>query len=201
MNKVYYCDLSALPDGLEGYRGKKNLLPFVKLVDCFDASYLSIANDGSLFTFRTNKNAPRYKLVRVDLKEPTSWTEVLQESEKDVLESAVAVNGNQIVVCYLRDVKNVLQLRDLKTGSLLHHLPIDIGTVCNISARRKDKTIFIRFISFLVPGIIYQCNLEAEIPAMKIFREIVVPGFDQALFKVNQVSFFHNICAWLCEIL
>ncbi|KAL3505453.1 hypothetical protein ACH5RR_035294 [Cinchona calisaya] len=187
VNKVYYCDLSALPDGLKSHRGKKNLLPFVKLVDNFDASYLDVANDGSVFTFRTNKDAPRYKLVRVDLKEPTSWTEVLQESEKDVLESAVAVNGNHIIVNYLRDVKNVLQLRDLKTGALLHHLPVDIGTVYDISARRKDNIIFIKLTSFLIPGIIYQCNLDAEVPDMRIFREIVVPGFDRTLFEVNQV--------------
>ncbi|XP_071924337.1 uncharacterized protein [Coffea arabica] len=187
VNKVYYCDLSALPDGLENYKETNNLLPFVKLVDSFDASYLDVANDGSVFTFRTNKDAPRYKLVRVDLKVPTSWTEVLQESEKDVLESVVAVNGDQIVVSYLSDVKNVLQIRDLKTGSLLHHLPVDIGTVCQISARRKDNIVFIHFTSFLVPGIIYKCNLGGGAPEISIFREIIVPGFDRSQFVVNQV--------------
>ncbi|KAK6131358.1 hypothetical protein DH2020_034899 [Rehmannia glutinosa] len=97
VNKVYYCDLSLLPKGLEGYKGSKELLPFVKLVDKFDASY-------------------HYFL-----------DEVLQEDKKDVLESAAAVNGNQIVVNYLSDVKNVLQIRDLRTGDLLHKLPLDIG--------------------------------------------------------------------------
>ncbi|CAI9116993.1 OLC1v1018298C3 [Oldenlandia corymbosa var. corymbosa] len=187
VNKLYYCDLSALPDGLEGYRGKNSLLPFVKLVDSFEASYECVANDGSVFTFRTNKDAPRYKLVRVDSNEPTSWTEVLPESEKDVLETAVSVSGNQLIVSYLRDVKNVLQLRDLKTGALLHDIPFDIGTVSDISSRRKDSTIFIKFTSFLVPGIIYQCNLDSQVPEMKIFREIIVPGFDRTQFKVDQV--------------
>ena len=200
MNKVYYCDLSALPDGLEIYKETNNLLPFVKLVDSFDASYLDVANDGSVFTFRTNKDAPRYKLVRVDLKVPTSWTEVLQESEKDVLESVVAVNGDQIVVSYLSDVKNVLQIRDLKTGSLLHHLPVDIGTVCQISARRKDNIVFIHFTSFLVPGIIYKCNLGGGAPEISIFREIIVPGFDRSQFVVNQVNLFYVLCAWLHEV-
>lgn len=187
VNKVYYCDLSSLPDGLEGFRGTRDLLPFVKLVDNFDASYILVANDGTLCTFQTNKDSPRYKLVQIDLKEPTSWVEVLPQSEKDVLESAVAVNGDQLVVSYLSDVKNVLQLRDLKTGALLHQLPIDIGTVSAVSARRKDSMIFIKFTSFLVPGIIYQCNLGAEAPDMKIFREIVVPDFDRSDFVVNQV--------------
>ncbi|XP_058225537.1 uncharacterized protein LOC131334513 [Rhododendron vialii] len=187
VNKVYYCDMSALSNGLEGHRGRKDLLPFVKLIDNFDAEYDVIANDDTLFTFRTNKDAPKYKLVRVDLKEPSTWREILQEAEKDVLESAVAVNDNQVLVSYLSDVKYVLQLRDLKTGALIQNLPMDIGTVSEISARRKDSIAFIGFTSFLSPGIIYQCNLDTGVPDMKIFREIVVPGFDRTAFNVNQV--------------
>ena len=173
-----------------GLKGKKALLPFIKLIDEFDAFYDAIANDDTLFTFRTNKDAPKYKLIRVDLKEPTVWTDVLQEAEKDVLESACAVNGNQMIVSYLSDVKYVLQVRDLKSGSLLHQLPIDIGSVSGISARRKDNVVFFGFTSFLSPGIIYQCNLETEVPSLKIFRETVVPGFDRSEFNVDQVILF-----------
>lgn len=190
MNKFYYCDLSTLPNGLVGLKGKNDLLPFIKLVDDFDAQYHEIANDDTLFTFLTNKDAPKYKLVRVDLKDPTVWTDVIQEAEKDVLESARAVNGNQMIVSYLSDVKYVLQVRDLKSGSLLHQLPIDIGSVSGISARRKDKVVFFGFTSFLSPGIIYQCNLETEVPSLKIFRETVVPGFDRSEFNVDQVILF-----------
>ncbi|KDP36852.1 hypothetical protein JCGZ_08143 [Jatropha curcas] len=186
VNKIYYCDMSIFPEGLGGFSGN-GLLPFLKLVDNFDAQYHAIANDDTSFTFLTNKDAPKYKLVRVDLKEPSIWTDVVSEAEKDVLESARAVNGNQMILSYLSDVKYVLQVRDLKTGSLLHQLPIDIGTVSGISARRKDSTVFIGFTSFLTPGIIYQCNLDTPVPEMKIFREISVAGFDRTEFHVDQV--------------
>ncbi|KAG8632267.1 hypothetical protein MANES_18G007901v8 [Manihot esculenta] len=189
VNKVYYCDISAFPEGLEGFRGNHLLLPFIKLIDNFDAQYQAIANDETLFTFLTNKDAPKYKLVRVDLKEPSIWTDVVPETAKDVLESACAVNGDQIILSYLSDVKHVIQVRDLKTGSLLHQLPIDIGTVYGISARRKHCTVFFGFTSFLTPSIIYQCNLDTEIPDMKIFREISVAGFDRTEFQVDQVFF------------
>ncbi|KAJ6920999.1 hypothetical protein NC651_014545 [Populus alba x Populus x berolinensis] len=127
------------------------------------------------------------KIVRVDLKEPSSWIDVVPESEKDVLESAYAVHGDKMIVSYLNDVKHVLQIRDLKTGSLLHRLPIDIGSVTGISARREDSTVFIEFTSFLTSHIIYQCNLDTEVPDVKILREISVPGFDRTEFQVNQV--------------
>lgn len=193
VNKLHYCDLSTLPNGIEGYKGRSDALPFNKLVDHFDASYDYVAHNNSIFTFLTNKNAPKYKLVRVDVQKPDFWFDIIDEDEKDVLQSAVAVNGNQLIVSYLRDVKNVLQLRDLETGVLLHHLPIDIGRVSGVSARRKDNSVFIGFMNFLIPGLIYECNLKGEVPDLKVFREIVVPGFDRTEFQVNQVNevFFH----------
>ncbi|KAJ0789121.1 putative prolyl oligopeptidase [Helianthus annuus] len=186
VNKFYYCDLSTLPGGIQGCKESKRL-PFIKLIDNFEAMYHAIANDDTVFTFLTNKNAPKYKLIRVDLNEPNTWTEVIPQSENDVLDTAVAVNESQIVVSYMSDCKHVLQLRDLKSGALLHNLPISIGSVDAVSARRKDSLFFIAFTSFLTPGTIYQCNLESGVPGLKIFREIVVPGFDQTEFQVSQV--------------
>lgn len=186
VNKLYYFDLSSLPNGLEGARDENGLLPFTRLVDQLDALYHYVANDDTVFTFMTNKGAPRCKLVRVDLNEPSTWTDLLPESDKEVLVSASTANQNQLIICYLSDVKHILQIRDLKTGSLLHPLPIDIGTV-RISSRRQDSMAFIGFTSFLTFNIIYQCDLAAGVPEMKIFREIYVPKFNRSEFKVNQV--------------
>ncbi|EOA36816.1 hypothetical protein CARUB_v10008428mg [Capsella rubella] len=189
VNKVFHCDLSSLPKGLEGFRGSSALLPFVKLIDTFDAQYIAIANDETFFTFFTNKDGPKYKLVRVDLKEPSIWSDVIAEHENDVLSTASAVNGDQLVVSYMSDVKHILQIRDLKSGSLLHRLPVDIGSVCGVFARRKDTTFFFRFTSFLTPGMIYKCDLSHEVPKVTVFREIAVPGFDRTTFHVSQVFY------------
>eukprot|EP01018_Ginkgo_biloba_P020109 Gb_09550 [translate_table: standard] len=186
-NMLYYCDLTALPQCLEGFKGKEEMLPFCKLIDNFEAQYRLVVNNGTLFTFRTNKNAPRYKLVQVDLREPESWTDVIEESEKDVLVSAYGVCGDKLLVCYLRDVKYVLQVRTSKTGQLLHHLPIDIGTVYGVSGRCKDRVAFIHFGSFLTPSIIYKCNLDAEKPELQVFREGVINHFDRTEFETKQV--------------
>ncbi|CAM0947124.1 unnamed protein product [Alopecurus aequalis] len=187
VNKLYYCEISSLPQGIEGFKETKEMLPFVKLIDNFDAQYQVVANDGDEFTFLTNKNAPKNKLVRVNIKNPEVWTDVISEHERDVLESADAVNGNQLVVCYMSDVKHTLQIRDLITGNLLHQLPLEIGSVSEISCRREDKEVFIGFTSFLSPGITYRCNLTSAIPEMKVFREISVPGFDRTGFEVKQI--------------
>uniref|UniRef100_A0A0E0LYL9 Prolyl endopeptidase n=1 Tax=Oryza punctata TaxID=4537 RepID=A0A0E0LYL9_ORYPU len=187
VNKLYYCEISTLPQGIEGFKETKEMLPFVKLIDNFDAQYHVVANDGDEFTFLTNRNAPKNKLVRVDIKKPELWTDILSEHERDVLESADVVNGNQLLVCYMSDVKHILQIRDLVTGTLLHKLPLEIGSVSEISCRREDTDVFIGFTSFLSPGIIYRCNLTSAIPEMKIFREISVPRFDRTNFEVKQI--------------
>ncbi|XP_056176330.1 uncharacterized protein LOC115684010 [Syzygium oleosum] len=95
--------------------------------------------------------------------------------------------GDACLRKFLTREEGMWKRRDLKPGSLLHQLPIDIGTVYGISGRREDSTIFIGFTSFLSPGIIYQCDLQNEVPDMKIFCEIVVSGFDRSEFHVNQV--------------
>ncbi|TVU41967.1 hypothetical protein EJB05_15531, partial [Eragrostis curvula] len=187
VNKLYYCKISSLPRGIEGFRDTQEMLPFVKLVDDFDAQYQIVANDGDEFTFLTNKSAPKNKLVRVNIKNPELWTDVVPEHEKDVLESADTVNNNQLLVCYMSDVKNILQLRHLGTGTLIHQLPLEIGSVSEISCRREDKEAFIGFVSFLSPSIIYRCNLASTMPEMKVFREVSVPGFDRMKFQVKQV--------------
>ncbi|KAI0500084.1 hypothetical protein KFK09_018292 [Dendrobium nobile] len=189
VNKLYYCNLSALSGGLDVLKARKDMLPFVKLVDNFEARYNVVANNDTEFIFLTNKESPMYKLVRVDLNKPEIWSDVLPEDQNIVLKSAYAVNGDQLLVCYISDVKYILQIRDLNTGQLLHNLPIDIGTVTGISGKRQDAEIFIGFSSFLTPGIIYQCNLSSEAPEMKVFREASVPGFNRDDFHAKQVFF------------
>lgn len=57
--------------------------------------------------FHTNKNATNYRLITVELENPTEehWTTLLPEDEKDVLCWARCVDQNKLVVSYLQDVK------------------------------------------------------------------------------------------------
>lgn len=46
VNRLFNCELTALP---QGFKGKKEVLPFHKLIDNFKAQYELIANGGFVF--------------------------------------------------------------------------------------------------------------------------------------------------------
>lgn len=183
VNKLYYVDLEKLDCKIEG------ALPYVKIVDNFDAEYDYISNNGSVFTFKTNLNAPRYKVINIDFKKPESehWATLIDEHAKDVIEWVSCVHGNRLVVCCLHDVKNKLYLHNLDNGERFKELPLDVGTITGFSGERKQNEIFYKFTSFLTPGKIYHCDMAAEKVEPKIFRDIQVSGFDASNFTIDQV--------------
>lgn len=60
-----------------------------------------------MFIFRTNKDAPNYKLILIDFENPkqTNWKDLIPEHKVSVLTWASPINNTQLVVCYLHDVK------------------------------------------------------------------------------------------------
>lgn len=67
-------------------------------------------------------------------------------------EWVACVRSNFLVLCYLHDVKNILQLHDLATGAHLKTFPLEVGSIVGYSGQKKDTEIFYQFTSFLSPG-------------------------------------------------
>ena len=170
------------------------MLPFQKLVDNFEAAYDPVANDGALFTFRTNRNA---------LTQPEAWSDIVGEYEKDVRESAFCVNGNQLLLSYLSDVKYVLQIRDLQSGNLFHNLPIDIGSFFwNIKKTLKNDGIVGLYRGFNISseGIIMYHGIYFGMYGS--LKPIVLTGDFQVVFLVGVLQLvlvFHLILQVLYE--
>ncbi|KAG7208806.1 hypothetical protein KM043_014999 [Ampulex compressa] len=182
-NLVYFTELKPEMD-------IKGILPLTQVVDKLEADYEYVTNNGTKAIFRTNKNAPNFKLIAIDLLDykQEKWVDLLPEHPDNVLDWVTAVDGDKFVACYIQDVKNILQLHNLKTGEVLRTFPLDVGTVVGFSGDKKYSEIFYQFTSFLTPGIIYKTDLKKE-EEPQVLREIKVKNFDPSLYKTSQIFY------------
>ena len=112
---------------------------------------------------------------------------LVPEHERNVLEWTTCINRDKLVLCYMKDVKNVLDVHDLESGGFLYNVGLDVGSVMSYSGREKHSEMFFGFSSMTVPSTIYRLDLSADKPQAKVFRETEIKGFDSSLFKVEQV--------------
>ncbi|XP_054266727.1 prolyl endopeptidase isoform X2 [Macrosteles quadrilineatus] len=185
-NLLYFADLHSLPDGK--ITGKLKLTP---IITKFEADYEYITNDGPVCVFRTNKDAPNYRLIKINMECPSQdkWETLVAQHTNDVLDWATAAANDKLVLCYIHDVKNILQVHDLTTGQLVKALPLEMGTITGYSGKRKYEEIFYQFTSFLSPGIIYRCDLSKDQLTPSVFREMKVAGFNASQYETRQVFY------------
>lgn len=164
---------------------------FIKVIDNFEALYDYITNDGTTFYFKTNLNAPNYRVIKINLTSPEQFrapVEVVPESTNP-LQGASCIHQDKLVLSYLKDVKDVLQVHDLYSGDLLRDVPVDIGTINGPTGRRQDSRMFFQLVSFLSPGTIYAYDFAAAEPAPTVYRTTKLEGFDPSKFQMEQVFY------------
>mgnify|MGYP002777975018 FL=1 len=152
------------------------------------ASFQPIGVVGTTAYVLTNLDAPRYRVVALDLSAlptdgaPPAWRTVLPESEH-TLESAT-IAGGKLVAAYLADVKSRVTIHDLD-GRQTATLPLPgIGTLAGLSTRADSPELFFGFTSYLVPTSVYRYDVrtgEAE-----PFFQPAVP-FDASPYVTEQV--------------
>jgi len=141
-NRIFYKDLHQ--------SGAK----VVELLNKQDAAYNFIDNDGPVFWFKTDLNAPRGRIVAIDVREPVAVKELVPESP-DKLEHVTAV-GDRFVADYLKDAHSVVQLFELN-GKPAGEIPLSgLGTAGGFSGKRHDTETFYSFVSFTEPPTIYR---------------------------------------------
>ena len=154
-NLLYFTKLNS-SDDITG------LFDLTQVVYKFEHNFRYITNTGSKFLFQTNRSAPNYQLIIIDFDHtPNSdnienqdiWpmTTLIAECKDQVLEWAACVNEDKLIICYLKDVKNVLYVHDLSTGDRLHQIPLEIGSVTGVSADKRYSEWFYTFNSTIIP--------------------------------------------------
>jgi prolyl oligopeptidase len=105
-NRVYWFTIEAF----QAFKNKEvGALEYHTLVDSFDAGFNYVDSEGRKVLFQTNLDAPKYRLVSIDLdaKAPLDeMIEVVPESEH-VLECTRVVHQNLLILNYVEHCKEV----------------------------------------------------------------------------------------------
>lgn len=137
---------------------------FTTLFEGFDFEYTVLDNDGDDLIVMTNQNAPNYRVVRVDPKNPSpdKWKDIILE-QKELL-SNVSLAGGKLFAFYLRDVKPVV-VQFSRSGDAERQIGLPNngvgGTVAGFAGEKDDTEVFFSFTTFLSPSDIYKYEIKS----------------------------------------
>ncbi|MEE9269831.1 MAG: prolyl oligopeptidase family serine peptidase, partial [Candidatus Krumholzibacteria bacterium] len=161
---------------------------FMKLLQVDEAKFDAIDNIGTTFYFETDLDAPRGRVIAIDIKKPDRkhWREVVGETE-DVIDFASMIN-DEFVIAYMHDAHHKLNIYR-KDGRFHREIEMPtIGSVGGLSGERKDKEMFFSFTSFLYPTTSFRYDFKKN--KVSVFRQPEI-NFDATPFETKQV-FFHS---------
>jgi prolyl oligopeptidase len=160
--------------------------PFQPIVDKFEAEFKVVGSIGNRLFAVTNLGAPKYKIVEIDLTNPSrdQWKETIPVS-KDLLEDASLVGG-KLVVKYLVDASNRLFVFDLD-GKRESEIGLPgRGTVETLSGDPDRPELFYSFTSFLCPSTIYRYDVQTG--ENSVFQKPNV-DFDSDRYETKQIFY------------
>ncbi|HEY0776416.1 MAG TPA: prolyl oligopeptidase family serine peptidase [Gemmatirosa sp.] len=151
-----------------------------------EASFTPIGVVGHTAYVLTNLDAPRYRVVAVDLTHPAraAWKTIIPEGP-NALQGAHLVGG-RLVADYLADVKSVVTVHELD-GRQVATLPLPgVGVVAGISGREDSPELFYAFTSYLTPASVYRYDVRTG--TQSTFFAPDVP-FDASRYETEQVFY------------
>ena len=158
----------------------------IELIDGFENKYDFVGNDGPVFYFVTDLQAPMGRLIAVDTRKPDRkhWKEIIPTS-KNALQGINLV-GNLFVASYLKDARSYIRIFDLE-GSPVRDVELPgIGTTAGFGGERGETETFYTFSSFAVPPSIYRYDLITG--KSDLWKQPKV-GFQPADYETKQVFY------------
>ncbi|MBR6180187.1 MAG: S9 family peptidase [Prevotella sp.] len=134
---------------------------FIQMTSNMDYTYDFIDNIGDTMYLQTNYEAPKGKVVAVDLHNPgiANWRTIIPEGE-GVVESTDIID-NHLLVSYTRDASTHAFLHTLD-GKMLREIKLPSVGSAGFSGKKDRKECFYSFSSFTVPGTIYRYDIATD---------------------------------------
>jgi prolyl oligopeptidase len=173
-NQVFYKDL----------HGKGTAGEVIELVTGFANEYSFLGNLGTRFYFKTDLDAPRGRVIVIDLAHPerAHWKEVVAHAP-ETLESAGLVGG-KLVTQYLKDAHSLVRVRDT-SGKLEREVELPgLGSALGFGGRFDDAETFFAYSDYTSPTSIYRYDLKTG--ESRVWKRPEV-AFDPAAYETEQV--------------
>lgn len=118
------------------------------IIDCRD----------SKLYLHTNLDAPNYRVICVDMNNPTKIQEIIPENPQNMLEG-VSKPGEYLMASYLQDAQNKVYQYD-RSGKLIREISLPaIGSVGGFSGKKGQTEAFYSLTNFVTPSTIYRYDL------------------------------------------
>ncbi len=173
-NNLYVQNLNKKSDG------------FRKLTTGFNYDYRVLDQVGDNLIVLTNYQAPKYKLVRINVNslDVGNWIDLIPEKSY-VLQSCVLA-GDKIITSYMVDAKSKLEVYNQK-GKYLYDIELPaIGSVSQVNGSLKSNELFYTFKSFTIAPTVYQYDLSENKNEVFFAPET---DFDATQYETKQVFY------------
>ena len=129
----------------------------IDLIQNFENEYSFLGNEGPEFFFQTDLNAPRKRVVAIDIRKPKIVREVIPQAAETL--TGVDIVANMFVASYLKDAKTQVKMYSLD-GSFVREVEFPgIGTESGFGGKRTDTETFYSFSSFATPPTIFRYDM------------------------------------------
>jgi prolyl oligopeptidase len=139
---------------------------------------------GSTFYFLTNKDAPRGRLVAMDVAKPVTLSEIVPQAKATLVGTSLV--GDRMILAYLGDARSEVEVRDLKGQPVSMVTLPSIGTAAGFGGKGGDPETFFTFSSFASPPTVYR--FDTATGQMEAFFKPKL-AFDPADYETSQLFY------------
>jgi prolyl oligopeptidase len=139
---------------------------------------------GSTFYFLTNKDAPRGRLVAMDVAKPGTLSEIVPQAKATLVGTSLV--GDRMILAYLGDARSEVEVRDLKGQPVSMVTLPSIGTAAGFGGKGGDPETFFTFSSFASPPTVYR--FDTATGQMEAFFKPKL-AFDPADYETSQLFY------------
>src|SRR5262245_2649367 len=157
------------------------------IAEVADDEYYVVDNSDDKLFIKTNKGAPNWKVVSIDLKNPSekNWTAILPEKPEPLEDVGTA--GDKIFARYLKDVTARVYVYDF-SGKLENEIALPgLGTAAGFGGKQDDKFVFYTFNSLNIPESIYKYDIATR--ASTLYRFPKIPGYRPDDYETKEVFY------------